>query len=88
MKRTAFTCIVSLAFAFVAAQDKKWIDKKLNTAANALYMKPHEREMICEINRLRSDPPRYARLFIKMLYNESLQKDTSLSARQYSISTS
>ena len=54
------------AFSFVVshAQNIIWEDKKLNTAANSIYMQPEEREMIYEINRLRSDPPRYAKLFI------------------------
>ena len=31
----------------------------LNTAANCSYMKDIEKEMICEINLLRNDPPKY-----------------------------
>src|SRR5437868_2953918 len=49
----------------VLTADKKWEDPRLNTARQALYLRPEEREMICEINRVRSDPPRYARLFIE-----------------------
>ena len=38
----------------------------LNTAKNCMYMKPVEREMIFEINRLRSDPKGYL-VYIKPL---------------------
>ncbi|MCX6248395.1 MAG: hypothetical protein NTW10_11745 [Bacteroidetes bacterium] len=41
----------------VSAQDFK----ALNTARNCSYMKPAEREMIAEINLVRSDPPGYAK---------------------------
>lgn len=74
----------------VTAQETSWEDEKLNTAKNAVYMRQDEREMIYEINRLRSDPPRYAKYFVAVqlknaleVYNAEGRGDSS-----YSITTS
>jgi uncharacterized protein YkwD len=67
-----------------------WNDERLNTAKSLTYMNVREKEMIYEINRLRSDPARYARVFIKDRLLKA-EKDTGLSTAgnsQYSISTS
>lgn len=69
-------------------QTKKWDDKKLNTAGTAGYLTREEKEMIYEINRLRSDPSRYAELFIKGRYLESREYDTATSfAKKYAVTT-
>lgn len=47
--------------------DDSWHQPRLNTAANARYMKPSEREMIYEINRMRSNPQRYVQYLLPYL---------------------
>ena len=44
---------------FVSLQTRAQLIDSLNTAKNCEYMKAEEREMIYEINRVRSDPPSY-----------------------------
>lgn len=44
-----------------------WLNEGLNTARNATYMLPEEREMIYEVNRLRSDPQRYIKYLVPYL---------------------
>jgi uncharacterized protein YkwD len=51
-----FICLVSHPF-FCSAQE----NAALNTARNCTYMKPIEREMIAEINLVRSDPAGYTK---------------------------
>ena len=47
------------------AQDNyAWENSALNTTKNANYMQQDEKDMIYEINRLRSNPPRYAKMFV------------------------
>lgn len=69
--------MLAIAFGSLSAQDRPeltsgyipegWSDESLNTARNASYMKPEEREMIYEINRVRSDPQRYVQFLIPYL---------------------
>ncbi len=66
----AFCCIAFAGSA--AAQEADWYDSKLNTAVKATYMRPYEREMIYELNRLRSDPPRYAKLFVALRLKQAV----------------
>lgn len=83
-----FTALFLLMLSSASAQTVQWEDAKLNTASKALYMKKDERAMIYEINRIRSNPARYAELFIKPLYEESLSYDTtSSSGKQFTVST-
>lgn len=52
-----------------------WEIAALNTASEASYLSPLEKEIILEINKLRSDPARYAEEFIAPLakrYNRRL----------------
>lgn len=49
----------------------------LNTARNCAYMKPEEREMVYEINRLRSNPASY------LPYIEPMLKDAKKRLQQY-----
>ena len=44
-----------------------WEISKLNTASDANYLSTFEKKIILEINKLRSDPPRYAKEFIAPL---------------------
>ncbi len=41
-----------------------WDHAALNTAANVHYLSPEEKELILEINKMRSDPARYAMQYI------------------------
>lgn len=50
--------LLILALINVVSAGAQWIDS-LNTAKNCKYMKPGEREMIYEINRVRSNPRSY-----------------------------
>jgi len=72
------------------AQRVTWINEKLNTAAHAVYMLPQEREMMYELNRLRSDPPRYAQLFIKKQLADAqvLLQTSGKGGTNYSVATS
>ncbi len=64
-------CFLFLIHSKANAQTASWQNEQLNTAANALYMLPQERAMIYELNRLRSDPPRYARMFVEKEMREA-----------------
>lgn len=79
-------------FSFLAsdAQSIIWEDEKLNTAAKSFYMQPEEKEMIYEINRLRSDPHRYASILIKnrLIKAKEILKENGKGQRQYSLLTS
>ncbi|HRI20026.1 MAG TPA: hypothetical protein PLA68_03705 [Panacibacter sp.] len=74
----------------VFAQQPVWQDASLNTAEKAVYMKAEEKEMICEINRLRSNPARYAKLFIAPLIKDAREtfETDGKGYRNYSITTS
>ena len=61
MKHLLFSIFVSAA-SLVMAQD--W-DESLNTAKDVMTISENEREVIFEINKLRSDPSRYAREVVK-----------------------
>lgn len=78
------------AFFHAAAQDNIWEDPKLNTAKNANYMQQDEKDMIYEINRLRSDPPRYAKMFVAIQLKNVIQvyKAEGKGDSSYSITTS
>lgn len=71
------------------AQEPVWEDKTLNTAGSAAYMQPEEREMIYEVNRLRSDPPRYAKTFIVFRLDNALKvlKEQGKGVSNYSLTT-
>ena len=72
MKKLIFPCLLFTAFVAKA----QWIDS-LNTAKDCRYMQPEEREMIYEINRVRSNPSSYL-LYIEptlVLAQEKLKKN-------------
>lgn len=79
-----------LTFSKTMAQDLVWENIKLNTAKNAKYMQQDEKDMIYEINRLRSDPPRYAKLFVAIQLKNALQvfKEEGKGDSSYSVTTS
>lgn len=58
-----------------------------HTAGNSTYMKPEEREMIDEINRLRSNPASYL-VYIESLLKEqeNIEKNFGKGSREYSLS--
>lgn len=71
-------------FAHVAAS-AQLIDS-LNTAKNCLYMKPEERQMIYEINRVRSNPSSYLQYLQPMLEEaEKHLKENGKGERNYSL---
>lgn len=49
-----------------AEKDNSW-PVELNTAADAGYLNQLEREVIWELNKVRSDPPRYAKEYLEEL---------------------
>lgn len=51
-----------------------WEISRLNTAVNVSYLTSFEKEIILEINKLRSDPARYATEFIAPLAKQYKQK--------------
>ena len=61
MKHLLFSILVSAASLAMA---QGW-DESLNTAKDITTISENERELIFEINKLRSDPPRYAREVVK-----------------------
>jgi uncharacterized protein YkwD len=66
---------VSLANVLDNRVHSRWEIHVLNTASEAHYLSPLEKEIILEINKLRSDPARYATDFISPLakkYNRRL----------------
>lgn len=64
--------ILALLFLFNTALSKAQVIDSLNTAKLCSYMKPEEREMIYEINLLRSNPPNYVQ-FIQPLLDNALK---------------
>lgn len=58
--------IVSVCWLLASAAPAQ-LPSHLNTAANCAYMKPTEREMIAEINLLRSNPPAYVKFLQPLL---------------------
>lgn len=58
----------------LAVNPNDWNLNDLNTAANSSYLSDFEKEMILEINMLRTNPAKYARDFILPLKNKYRQK--------------
>jgi len=50
-----------------ASIDTGWNQTLINTAKNETYMTEREKQMMEEINRLRSNPKKYCELFIQPL---------------------
>lgn len=66
----------SLFFIFISAISNAQLIDSLNTAKNCLYMTTDEREMIYEINRVRSNPKSYLQYLQPLLVeaNDKLKK--------------
>ena len=56
------------------ADGSDWNNSLLNTAASASYLSSLEKEIILEINKLRSNPSKYAREYIAPLANNYKEK--------------
>ena len=61
-----FTSLVSLSV-HAQSDSSTWDLAKLNTGRTASYLSPLEKEILLELNKVRSDPKRYARLYISPL---------------------
>lgn len=59
--------ILLVQFSALFATDRNWNIANLHTASDASYLSEIEKEVILEINKLRSDPPRYAEEYIAPL---------------------
>ncbi len=59
--------ILTVLFFLLSNSGYAQLIDSFNTAKNCLYMKPEEREMIYEINRVRSDPRSYLQYIEPML---------------------
>jgi uncharacterized protein YkwD len=80
--RWLFTYLFLLFTVVAGAQS----DDSLNTAAHCNYMKPEEREMIYEINRVRSNPRSYLPYIESLLAKEKkILKNNGKGTRSYSI---
>ncbi len=73
LKNLSFIIFVVGLSTTVFAQQDVWNNEKLNTASTATYLQQDEKDMIYEINRLRSDPPRYAKLFVTTHLKNALE---------------
>ncbi len=74
MNRKGFALLVlflqvTAVFGTGINDDKKWNNPSLNTASAANYLSPLEKELILEINKLRSNPAKYAEDYIVPLKN-------------------
>ncbi|MDD4756212.1 MAG: hypothetical protein PHG29_09040, partial [Prolixibacteraceae bacterium] len=65
---------VLLITSFASPPAYSWKISRLNTASNAGYLSPLEKEIILEINKLRSDPARYANEYIAPLAKNYKQR--------------
>lgn len=65
--------IIYIALLGIGSPDKPSVEKawpdELNTAADAGYLNQLERDVILELNKVRSDPPRYAKEYLEELKN-------------------
>jgi uncharacterized protein YkwD len=81
MKRILFVFLIATPFT-----TKAQLPDSLNTAKNCLYMKPEEREMIYEINRLRSNPKSYLQYIEPMLTKaKNMLKNFGKGSANYSL---
>ena len=76
--RLTFLLILLASFAFgsetISDNNAAWNNATLNTAANANYLTPLEKEIILETNKLRSNPAKYAKEYIEPLAKNYKQK--------------
>lgn len=72
-----FLLIIALINYFTFIQDDGWDIKKLDTARDVNYLTDIEKDVILEMNKVRSDPVKYAEMYvleIKELYDGKLLK--------------
>ena len=87
-KTFIFIGICLLPMVLPAQNEAVWEDDTLNTARTESYMLPSEREMLYEINRLRSDPKRYAQFLRPRLEEAKANLEKyGHGTRSYSIGT-
>lgn len=77
MQKLSYLLLVICTLLSGSILGKAQIIDSLNTAKNCLYMKPEEREMIYEINRVRSNPRSY------LQYIEPMLKEAQTYLKQY-----
>lgn len=97
MIRLTFTSLVLCLFlpigltaqtTAVDFEPDEWIDARLNTAADATWMRAEEREMVYELNRLRSNPQRYVQFLQPALEEAKADLERYGNERKhYSVST-
>lgn len=71
--RLLFTATLLFGITALIARDQSayvkdtqnWDIRKLDTARDSMYLSENERDIVLELNMVRSDPPKYARLYIK-----------------------
>jgi uncharacterized protein YkwD len=81
MKRILFILLIATSF----TSNAQLIDS-LNTAKNSLYMSPEEREMIYELNRLRSNPRSYLPYIEPLLATaKNVVKKSGKGSKNYSL---
>lgn len=77
--------LLFIALASITGAQAQLIDS-LNTAKNCEYMKPEEREMIYEINRVRSNPRSYLQYLEPMLARQTKYvKENGKGPKNYSV---
>jgi hypothetical protein len=71
IRRTSFSrltaSLVAMVFILTSAYGTDWNTALLHTAANVSYLSENEKNVIFEINKLRSDPVGYAREYLEPL---------------------
>jgi hypothetical protein len=60
-------CLAATVFSITSVWGTNWNTVLLNTAANAAYLSENEKNVILEINKLRSDPAAYAAEYLEPL---------------------
>lgn len=79
--------ILTVCWIIFLLQAKAQLIDSLNTAKNCSYMKKEEKEMIYEINQLRSNPGSYLIYIVPLLKEqETLVKNFGKGSRDYSLS--
>jgi uncharacterized protein YkwD len=83
------TALLPIFFALFSVKVNAQPSDRLNTAKNCIYMKPEEREMIREINLLRSNPAGYLQ-YIQPLLKKALAtlRTQGKGSKNYSVTTS
>ena len=59
------TALIAQGQSVYVRDTQNWDMKKLDTARDSMYLSENERNIVLELNMVRSDPQKYARLYIK-----------------------